>query len=259
MDSDISGAGTTEIKELFIEDVVPDPNQPRKRLDEIKLKELAQSIQQHGLLQPILVRPLQNGKFQIVHGERRWRACKLIGMRSIRAEIKELSDEQVLEIQLLENLQREDLNPLEEAEAFRRLIEQFGYSHEQIAQRISKSRGYVTNKFRLLKLPVEIQEKLKDGIITEGHAKAILSLDDSTKQDSIINRVHEEKLSVRETEQLVHSLNVPRETLTEIHDKMLLISIPSKVYALLIDFAKKMKSKPEDLIVKAILAFVERK
>jgi len=246
-------------KELPLECIVADTNQPRKRFDKVTIEELAKSIRQHGLLQPILVRPLQNGKFQIITGERRFRACKSIGMKTIPAKVRELSDKDVVEIQLVENLQREDLNPIEEAETYQRLIKEYGFTHEQIAVKIGKSREYVTNKLRLLKLPVEIQGMLKGGIITEGHAKAILPLDNLTKQ-TIIKRVYEEKLSVRETEQLVHGLkNVPRRTSNEIGEKTLLIPVPSKVYALLCDLAKKMRLKPQDILLKAIVAFAERK
>jgi len=192
--------------EILIEHIIPDPNQPRKNFDKGKLRELADSIEKHGLLQPILVRPLQNGKFQIVHGERRFRACKLLGFKKIRAEIRNLTDKEALEIQLVENIQREDINPIEEAEAYARLIKEFGYTHQEIARKIAKTREYVTNKLRLLKLPSEIQNEIRKGNITESHGRLLLSLNESDKQKQLAERVIDDKLTVRETEQLVNSL-----------------------------------------------------
>jgi ParB family chromosome partitioning protein len=247
---------TTETAELSMNSIVPNPNQPRKNFDEASLKELAASIEEHGLLQPILVRPIGNGKYQIVHGERRWRACKLIGLETIKAEVRKLDDKQVLEIQLIENLQREDLNPIDEAETFRRIVEELGYTHEELAKRISKSREYVTNKLRLLKLPDDIKKALQDGKITEGHAKALISLDES-KQTEVFNKITTEGLNVRQTEDIVKGDIVSRRTLSD-EDKTLLVPIPCKVYTLLKDVANKMRTKPEDLIVRAVLAFAEK-
>jgi ParB family chromosome partitioning protein len=193
------------LKELHIDDVVPDKNQPRKIFDEIKLRKLAESIKQNGLLHPILVRPLKDGKFQIVHGERRFRACKLIGMRTIPAEIRELSDKEVVEIQLVENLQRENLNPIEEAEAYARLIKEFGYTHEEIGRKIGRTRQYVSNQLRLLKLPLDVQQKIRNGILKKKHGMAILSLE-ADKQSEFAEKVIKENLTVREIAQLSNSL-----------------------------------------------------
>jgi ParB family chromosome partitioning protein len=248
---------TNEVLELLIDSVIPDKNQPRKTFDETNLNELAASIKEHGLLQPILVRPVGNCKYQLVHGERRFRACKLLGFKTIK-EVRNLTDNQVLEIQLVENLQREDLNPIEEAETFSRMVKELGYTHEQIAQRISKSREYVTNKLRLLKLPDDIKKAMQDGKIKEGHARALIPLEES-KQTEVLNEIVDKGLNVRETEELAHNVNgnVSRETSSD-EDKTLLVPIPCKVYTLLKDVARKMKTKPEDLIVKAVLAFAER-
>jgi ParB family chromosome partitioning protein len=197
--------------EIPIDCIIPDSNQPRKHFDEEGLKELAESIRQHGLLQPILVRPFGNGKFQIVHGERRFRACKLLGFKTIRVEVKELTDNQVLEIQLVENLQREDLNPIEEAETFRRMVEELGYTHEDIAKKIGKSREYVTNKLRLLKLPENIKRALLEGKISEGHARALLPLEES-RQKQVFDEILAKELNVRQTEEIVKGNIVSRET-----------------------------------------------
>ena len=196
----------SEITELPIENIIPDHSQPRKNFNEAKLQELAESIKQHGLLQPILVRPIGSGKFQIVHGERRYRACRLLGLETIRVEIRKLSRKQILEFQIVENLQREDLNPIEEAEAFRRMIELLGYTHEKIGERIGKSREYVTNKLRLLNLPKDLRKGVARGSLSEGHARALLSLNDIKKQREICRQISEKKLNVRETEELVKNL-----------------------------------------------------
>lgn len=202
-----------KIGELSLEVVVPSPSQPRRHFDEARLSELAESIKQVGLLQPILVRP-RGGKFEVVHGERRYRACKMAGKETIRAEIRDLSDREVVEIQLIENLQRENLNPMEEAETFRCLVEDFGHTHEEVGKRIGKSREYVTNKLRLLKLPSEVQRKVRKGFLSEGHAKAILSLEGDAEQEELAQKVIEKGLRVRETEQLVRDFkaDVPRGT-----------------------------------------------
>ena len=167
-----------KIVELPIDDVEPDPNQPRKYFDETSLQELAQSIRQHGLLQPILVRPFLNDIFQIVFGERRWRACKRVGLKTIKAEVRELDDKRVLELRLVENLQRQGLNPIEKAVTFRRMIDELGYTHEELGKRIGKSREYITNKLRLLELPDNIKKAVQNGEIKESCARALISLDE---------------------------------------------------------------------------------
>lgn len=202
---------TSIIAELPIDSIVPDSSQPRKSFDKVKLQELANSIEEHGLLQPVLVRPISDGKYQLVHGERRFRACKLLGLETIRAEIRNLTDNETLEIQLVENLQREDLNPIEEAETFQRMIKELGYTHEEIAKKIGKSREYVTNKLRLLKLSASVKEALEDGKITEGHARVLIPLGQA-KQEEILDKILSGELNVRQTEQMVRN-NVSRETM----------------------------------------------
>lgn len=204
-----------KIENLPLELVVPDANQPRSYFDEEKIKELAESIKQHGLLQPILVIPIENGRFQIVHGERRYRACKLLGLETIRTEIQELTDKEILEIQIVENLQREDLNPIEEAGAFQMMVDFLGYTHGEIAEKIGKSREYVTNKLRLLNLPNDLQRGVARRNFSEGHARAVLSINNIEKQREVCRQISINKLNVRETEQLIRRLkgnNVPRET-----------------------------------------------
>lgn len=259
--SNEKSSNNPETVELPLEDIIPDPNQPRKNFDEAKLRELAESIRQHGLLQPILVRPLKGGKFELVHGERRWRACKIAGKTTIQAEVRNVGDREKIEIQLVENLQRRDLNPIEEAETFQRLIDEFGYTHEELGNRIGKSRGYVTNKLRLLKLSPEVQEEVRKGNISEGHARATLSLKPN-EQKKITREIIDKGLKVRETEQLVRNFregnNVSRETFgTSTKVKTLLIPISSKIFATVEETARKMKLKPEDLIERAVVIFLQ--
>lgn len=250
--------------ELKIEDVIPDSHQPRKKFDEAKLKELADSIKQVGLLQPILVGPLGN-KFEIVHGERRWRACKIAGKKTIRAEVREISDEEKYEIQLIENLQRESLNPIEEAEAFKQLSK-LGHTHEEIGEKIGKSREYVTNKLRLLKLPVDVQEQIMKGELSERHARAILSLRDSHEQKTFAKEIAEKNLKVRETEQLIHRFknNVSQETSDYQHplcgDSAVPILVPfePEVYSALERASKEKKLKKELLVRAAVSLFLQK-
>jgi ParB family chromosome partitioning protein len=248
----------SNVKEISVEWIIPDPNQPRKNFDDESLRELAASIEQHGLLEPILVRPVGNGRFQIVHGERRFRACKLLGLKIIRAEVRELTDNQVLEIQLVENIQRENLNPLDEAETFYRMVKELDYTHEEIAKRIGKSREYVTNKPRLLKLSSEVQDKVRKGIITEAHARAILSLNKIEEQKQLTNAIINQKLSVKETEQLARSLksesdNVSRETMdVPVNGLVIGVWVSEEVYQKLSDMAKSKGTTVESFCSKIV-------
>jgi len=248
----------SRIEKIAISSIVPDLNQPRKFFDEAKIRELAQTIRDHGLLTPILVRPIGNEKYQLVHGERRFKACRLLGFKAIKAEIRELDDIETLQIQLVENLQREDLNPVEEADTFQRLIIEFGYTHKTLAKRIGKSREYITNKLSLLRLPDNITQAINTNEITESHARILKPLSPD-KQKEVLREIARNRLNVRETKELIDRCkkDVSRETSNEHKDKTLLVPIPSKIYMILKDFSRKMKSKPEDLIVKAILAFIE--
>ncbi|MBQ7755878.1 MAG: ParB/RepB/Spo0J family partition protein [Oscillospiraceae bacterium] len=188
---------------LRISTVEPNKNQPRTHFDENAIVTLADSVRQHGVLQPILVRPLSNGNYQIVAGERRWRAARMAGLSEIPAVIKELSEKETAQIALIENLQREDLNPLEEALGYQGLMNDFEMTQAEVAQVVGKSRSTVTNSLRLLDLSDEVKEMLKNGELSTGHCKAILGIEDGEKQLEIAKEVVAKKLSVRQTEQLV--------------------------------------------------------
>ena len=192
---------SSELK-VKISSVEPNRSQPRKKFDEDSLLELAESIKQYGVIQPLLVSDKKD-YYEIIAGERRWRAAKMAGIKEIPIIIKELTDQQVVEISLIENILREDLIPIEEAMAFKRLIEEFHLKQDEIAERVSKSRTAVTNSMRLLKLSEKVQQMLIDEMISAGHARAILAVTDEKAQISIATKVFDEKLSVRETEKLV--------------------------------------------------------
>ena len=253
-----------EIGNLPLEVVIPDPNQPRSDIDEEKIKGLAESIKEQGLLQPILVRPIESGKYQIVLGERRYRACKRLGLETIRAKIRELDDKQVLEIQIVENLQREDLNSIDEAKAFKRMVDDLGYTHEKIAERIGKSREYVTNKLRLLKLPSEIQDEIrkgKKGNIKESHARLVLSVDESDKQKQLAEKIINEKLTVKKTEQFLRSLvKVSRETYVSsgIEKIPLLISFDSNIYSALEQVSNEKRLRKEFIVSNVVSDFLQK-
>ena len=203
---DNSVDNTNKVLHLPLSKVEPREGQPRMIFDEKALGELADSIKQHGVLQPILV--LQKGKhYEIVAGERRWRAAKLAGIKTIPAIVKEYKDEDLLELALIENIQRENLNPIEEAQAYKQLIEELGIRQEDLAGRVSKSRSTITNSLRLLKLDERVQAMIMDGRISEGHARSLLGLSDKSRQLSLAEEVLARQLSVRETERLVKSLN----------------------------------------------------
>jgi ParB family chromosome partitioning protein len=206
----------TEFVELDIDQVEPSQSQPRHIFKEAKLEELAQSIKSNGILQPIVVR--RNGeRFQIIAGERRWRAAQKAGLRKIPCIIKDISEENVLELSLIENIQRQELNPIEEANAYKNLIEQLNTTQEEIARRVGKDRSTITNSLRLLKLPSEIQKLLEEEAISMGHARALLAIDSVEQQKNIAEEITSKTLSVRETERLIKKvqsqqkgLSVPR-------------------------------------------------
>lgn len=191
--------------------VEPNMDQPRKQFDEDALMELSESIKQYGVLHPLLVSDKKD-YYEIIAGERRWRAAKLAGLTEIPVIVKEFSEQELVEISLIENIQREDLNPVEEAMAYKRLIDEFHLKQDEIAERVGKSRTAVTNAMRLLKLSEKVQQMLIDEMITAGHARAILSIADKEKQESIAMKVFDEKLSVRETEALVKRMLEPPKT-----------------------------------------------
>lgn len=188
---------------LSINEVEPNREQPRKEFNESALSELSKSIEKNGVIQPILVRPVAGGAYQIVAGERRWRASRMAGLTEIPVVIREMSDEDAAVFALIENLQREDLNPVEEAEGIRSLIEEFGMTQEEAADRVGKSRTAVTNTLRLLKLPENILSMVAKGKITAGHARALISLEDEGKMLKIANAVIDNGLTVREVEKAV--------------------------------------------------------
>ena len=188
--------------------VEPNRDQPRKNFDEDALLELAESIKQFGLLQPILVQE-RDGYYEIIAGERRWRAAKIAGLKEVPVIIKNLPDQEIVEISLIENIQREDLNPIEEAQAYKRLLNEFHLKQDEVAERVSKSRTAVTNSMRLLKLCDEVQQMVVNEMITTGHARALLSIEDPEEQYMIAQKVFDEKMSVREVEKLVKNLHKP--------------------------------------------------
>lgn len=198
--------GETMVK---ISKIEPNREQPRKQFDEDSLLELSESIKQYGILQPLVVSDKKD-YYEIIAGERRWRAAKLAGLKEVPVIVKELSEQEIVEISLIENIQREDLNPIEEAMAFKRLLEEFHLKQDEVADRVSKSRTAVTNVMRLLKLEKEVQQMLIDEMISAGHARALLAVTDRDMQIKAANKVFDEKLSVRETEKLVKSILEPK-------------------------------------------------
>lgn len=195
---------------LPIGDIEPDRGQPRTKFTEEALSELEASIREFGILQPLLVRPMSDGSYKIVAGERRWRAARRAELTEVPVIIKSLTDAQAAAIALIENLQREDLNPIEEAAGIRKLIEEFGFTQEEAAEKLSKSRPAITNALRLLSLPKDVMKLLEDGKISSGHARALLGLDDEKLISDIANEIVEKQLSVRQTEQLVKALKKPK-------------------------------------------------
>ena len=188
--------------------IEPNREQPRKKFDEDALQELSESIKQYGILQPLLVSDKKD-YYEIIAGERRWRAAKMAGLKEVPVVVKEFSTQEIVEISLIENIQREDLNPVEEAMAYKRLIDEFHLKQDEIAERVSKSRTAVTNSMRLLKLDSRVQQMMVDEMISAGHARAILAISDPEQQYNAAMKVFDEKLSVRETEKLVKSILTP--------------------------------------------------
>lgn len=210
--SDKAAAGKPEEKAaetiVRITQVEPNREQPRKNFDEDALQELADSIKQFGLLQPILVQDRKT-YYEIIAGERRWRAAKLAGLKEVPVIIRDYTEQEIVEISLIENIQREDLNPIEEAQAYKRLLTEFNLKQDEVAERVSKSRTAVTNSMRLLKLCDEVQQMIIDDMLSTGHARALISIEDPEQQYTIAQKVFDEKLSVRDVEKLVKNLNKP--------------------------------------------------
>jgi ParB family chromosome partitioning protein len=201
----IPSAPGVGVKEVDVESIVPNPRQPRQSLDPESLQELASSIREQGLVQPLVVTEAAGG-YQLLVGERRWRAAKLAGLNVVPVVVRDVSPQQMLELALVENLQREDLNPLETASAYQQLVDEFGLTQQQVADKVGKSRVTVTNTLRLLKLPTEVKQALLQGQITEGHARSLLRLPSQNDQLRVLKAVLKGALSVRQTEQLVRRL-----------------------------------------------------
>lgn len=197
--------GETIVKITMVE---PNRDQPRKNFDEDSLEELAESIKQFGLLQPIIVQDRKT-YYEIIAGERRWRAAKKAGLKEVPVIIKNLTDQEIVEISLIENIQRENLNPIEEAQAYKRLLTEFNLKQDEVAERVAKSRTAVTNSMRLLKLCDNVQQMIIDDMISTGHARALITIDDPEQQYAIAQQIFDEKLSVRDVEKLVKNLNKP--------------------------------------------------
>lgn len=198
-------ASTDGVISMNIAKVEPDREQPRKHFDEDKLIELSESLKIYGILEPLIVQKKED-YYKIVAGERRWRAAKLAGLKEVPVLVKEYTDQEVVEIQIIENIQRADLNPIEEAQAYKRLLTEFNLKQDEVAERVSKSRTAVTNAMRLLKLDERVQQMVIDEMINAGHARALLGIDDLEKQYITAQKIFDEKLNVRETEKLVKSI-----------------------------------------------------
>lgn len=194
--------GMVSTNTLPLSEIVPNKDQPRKTFDEAALDELADSIRQHGILQPLLVRPIATGGYQLVAGERRWRASKRAGLKEVPVVVKELSDTETMEIAIIENLQREDLNPIEEAEGLQALIDKCGFTQEQVAVSVGKSRPAIANSLRLLKLPPEVRDMAKNGEISAGHARALLAFDNEALIYEAAQNIVKNKMTVRDIERL---------------------------------------------------------
>lgn len=193
---------------LRITELEPNRDQPRKQFNEDALHDLAESIKQHGVLQPILVQKRDN-YYEIIAGERRWRAAKIAGLKEVPVIIKDFTEQEIVEVALIENIQREDLNPIEEALAYKRLLEDYNLKQDEVAERVAKSRSAVTNSMRLLKLDVRVQQMVIDDMISSGHARALIAITDGEKQYTVAQKIFDERLSVRETESLIKNLDKP--------------------------------------------------
>lgn len=233
------------VVEIAIADIVPNPYQPRKNFDQEKLEELANSIQQYGVIQPIVVRRIAKG-FELVAGERRWRASQKIGLKIIPVVIRDYSDSEMMEIALIENLQRENLNPIEEAVSYRRLMEEFGLTQEEVAKKLGRSRSLIANTIRLLQLPEQIQSFVSRGTLSMGHAKALLALPTPELQYDAANRVIEEDLNVRDIEEIVRKATM-KQSKSRKKVNNLEISLIDAEERLKIFFGTQVKIKPGNI------------
>jgi ParB family chromosome partitioning protein len=204
---EISGEYTAEyVAQVRVEQIEPNPFQPRSHFDETELNQLAESIREHGIIQPLTLRKIGHHKYQLISGERRLKASKIVGLSQVPAYIRLANDEQMLEMALVENIQREDLNPLEIALSFQRLLEECRIKQEDLSQKVGKDRSTIANYIRLLKLPTEIQVAVRDNLISMGHARAIINVPDEQSQLLILKKILERKSSVREVEEMVRNL-----------------------------------------------------
>jgi ParB family chromosome partitioning protein len=206
---------THTIAFLPLDAIETNPDQPRKEFEEQSLTELSESIKVHGLIQPVTVRRLGSDRFQLISGERRFRASKIAGLKDVPAYIRIANDQEMLEMALVENIQRKDLNPLEVAFTYQRLLDECSLTHEALAGRVAKDRSTITNFLRLIKLPPEIQSALKSGDISMGHARALAGIEDPVKIIFLFRQVKDKQLSVRDTEQLIRSYNTPKPAVTK--------------------------------------------
>jgi len=201
-----SGEADDRLKEIEVSHIIPNARQPRQVVNNEKLSELAGSIKEHGIVQPVVVRPLDDGKYELIAGERRWRACQSLGMNKIPAVIRNYGDLEAAAVALIENVQRENLNPLEEARAYKILMEDFGLTQEDVSRRVGKSRPFVGNMVRLLSLPGEIQQMVLENQLSAGHARAILGISEKNRQISAAKRIIKTQMNVRQAESLVKSI-----------------------------------------------------
>lgn len=208
--TDIQTGGSSAINEIRIEDIKPNPNQPRRTFDEETLNELSASIRELGVVQPLSVRDLGDGTYQIIAGERRWRAAGMAGLVSVPAYVRSASDSEVTEMALIENIQREDLNAIEVALAFKNLIDTYNLTQEKLSERLGKKRATIANHLRLLKLPAEIQLGLRDHKLEMGHAKALISIENPKQQLKLYNLILKEGLSVRKVEEMARNIDTIR-------------------------------------------------
>lgn len=222
------------ITEIPIKDIRVNRKQPRHTFNEEKLNELALSIKEHGVVQPIIVRTTHGGKYELVAGERRWRACKIVGIEKVPAIVKTLTEKETSEISLIENIQREDLNPIEEASAYKTLMEEYGLTQEELSKRIGKSRPFIANTVRLLTLPEQTKNMLTQGVITAGHARALLALSKTKDLEDAARRIALKGLSVRQTEEFVKNIA---------HEKTRTISKTLKADPVLQDLEERLKKR----------------
>lgn len=223
---------TSAVSEIKINEIEPNRDQPRKQFDQEKLENLADSIRQHGVVQPIIVKKNESG-YSIIAGERRWRAAKIAGLKTIPAIVKDLTTREIMEIALIENLQREDLNPLEEAEAYKKLIDEHGLTQEAISKIVGKSRAAIANSIRLLSLSETVKEMLVNELLSPGHARTLITIEDEEKQNRLAKTIVEKNLNVRETEKLIKNQAAQKKKKKTLEKDANIIDIEEKLKSIL--------------------------